>query len=71
MSEQPEYSDISELEMRELEAEFGRPLSREMALWMIRHRTNRAAVERMLNQSDNEKNEEEEEPAEIEITGCP
>jgi hypothetical protein len=42
-----------------------------MALWMIRHRTNRAAVERMLNQSDNEKNEDEEEPAEMEITGCP
>lgn len=54
MYEQPAYSEISELEMRDLEAEFGRPLTRLMALWMIRHRIMRAAVQRMLNASDDE-----------------
>ena len=55
--------------MRELEAEFGRPLSYEMALWLIRHRTNRAAVERMLKQGDDENNkEDEEQPAEIKMS---
>ena len=48
MDEQPAYSEISADEMRELEAEFGRSLNREAALWMIRLKTNRAAIQRML-----------------------
>jgi hypothetical protein len=65
MKEKPEYSEISELEMRDLEAEFGRPLTREMALWLIRHRMNRAAVELMLNDEKElrEDEDKEEEPA--------
>jgi len=67
MKEKPEYSEISELEMRDLEAEFGRPLTREKALWLIRNRMNRAAVELMLNEEkdvreDNEDNEEDQRP---------
>ena len=54
MDERPEYSEISELEMRDLEAEFGRPLSREAAFWLIRQRINRDAVERMLNEHKEE-----------------
>jgi hypothetical protein len=48
MDEQPPYSDISAAEMRDLEAEFGRPLTHLLALWLIRHRINRAAVQRMI-----------------------
>lgn len=64
MQEKPEYSEISELEMRDLEAEFGRPLTREKALWLIRNRMNRAAVELMLNEEtevpeDEDKEEEQ------------
>lgn len=58
MNEKPKYSEISELEMRDLEAEFGRPLTRVMAFWLIRQRINRAAVERML-----EEGRAEEQPA--------
>ena len=54
MLEQPAYSEINDLEMRDLEAEFGRPLTRQMAFWLIRHRINRGAVQRMLNVSDDE-----------------
>lgn len=62
MKEKPEYSEISDLEMRDLEAEFGRPLSREMALWLIRNRMNRAAVELMLNEEKElPENEDKEE----------
>jgi hypothetical protein len=57
MDEQPAYSEISELEMRELETEFGRPLTRELALWLIRCRINRAAIQRMIDE-----NRYEEEP---------
>jgi hypothetical protein len=46
--ETPQYSDINDAELREIEAEFGRPLTREQAQWFIRNRTNREAVERML-----------------------
>ena len=63
--EKPEYSEISELEMRDLEAEFGRPLTRDKALWLIRNRMNRAAVELMLNEEkivDEEKDKEDEQP---------
>ena len=60
MNEKPEYSEISELEMRDLEAEFGRPLTRVMAFWLIRQKINRAAVERML-----EEGREEEQPASL------
>jgi hypothetical protein len=71
MKEKPEYSEISELEMRDLEAEFGRPLTREKALWLIRNRMNRAAVELMLNEEkdvheENEDNEDEQHPAGLE-----
>ena len=66
MTEKPEYSEISELEMRDLEAEFGRPLTREKALWLIRNRMNRAAVELMLNEEkdlpEDEDKEEEHAP---------
>jgi hypothetical protein len=51
MNEQPAYSEISELEMRELEAEFGRPLTRELALWLIRNNTNRAAIQLMIDEN--------------------
>jgi len=59
MDERPEYSEISPQEMRDLESEFGRPLTREKAFWLIRQRINRGAVERMLN----ERPEEEHPPA--------
>jgi hypothetical protein len=48
MKETPQYANISDAELRELEAEFGRPLTRELALWFIRNRTSREAIERML-----------------------
>jgi hypothetical protein len=54
MDEQPAYSEISELEMRELEAEFGHPLTRELALWLIRNKIIRAAVERMIDETSDE-----------------
>lgn len=67
MKEKPEYSEISEMEMRDLEAEFGRPLTREMALWLIRNRMNRAAVELMLNEEKElpEDEDKEEEQASV------
>jgi hypothetical protein len=46
--EEPEYADINAAELREIEAELGRPVSRELAQWFIRNRINREAVERML-----------------------
>jgi hypothetical protein len=46
--EQPQYAEINELEIREIEAEFGHPVTREVAQWFIRNRINRVAVERML-----------------------
>jgi hypothetical protein len=49
MIEYPQYSRICDDELRELEIEFGRSLSRGMAQWYIRNRTNRQAVERMVN----------------------
>jgi hypothetical protein len=52
MKEAPKYADINDAELREIEAEFGRPLTRELALWSIRNRTNREAVERMLADND-------------------
>jgi hypothetical protein len=50
MDEQPEYSSISDLEMRDLEAEFGHPLTHDLALWLIRNRINRAAVQLMIDE---------------------
>jgi hypothetical protein len=41
------YSKINPEELRDLEAEFGHPLTPDLALWMIRARMNREAVERM------------------------
>jgi hypothetical protein len=50
--ETPQYSDINDAELREIEAEFGHSLTRELAQWFIRNRTNREAVERMLRDKD-------------------
>ena len=50
--ETPQYSDINDAELREMEMEFGHPLTRELAQWFIRNRTNREAVERMLRDND-------------------
>jgi hypothetical protein len=47
MIEKAQYPTVCDDEMRDLEAEFGRPLSQELAQWFIRNRTNRQAVERM------------------------
>jgi hypothetical protein len=46
--EEPQYSDINDAELREIEAELGHPVTRELAQWFIRNRMNREAVERML-----------------------
>jgi len=46
--EEPKYTDINEAELRDIEAELGHPVTRELAQWFIRNRTNREAVERML-----------------------
>ncbi|HLW81472.1 MAG TPA: EamA family transporter [Candidatus Acidoferrales bacterium] len=52
MDEAPAYAEFSDQELRQMEAEFGRPLSRELALWFTRNRTNREAIERMLCAAD-------------------
>jgi drug/metabolite transporter (DMT)-like permease len=52
MDEAPAYAEFSGQELKQVEAEFGRPLSREVALWLIRNRTNREAIERMLCAAD-------------------
>jgi hypothetical protein len=52
MRETPKYAEISEIELREIEAEFGHPVTRELAQWFIRNRINREAVERMLEAPD-------------------
>ena len=59
MDEQPAYSEISELEMRELEAEFGHPLTHELALWLIRNKINRAAVQLMIDEMDENRCEDQ------------
>lgn len=46
--EKPRYADINDAGLREMEAGFGCPLTRQLALWSIRNRTNRQAVERIL-----------------------
>jgi hypothetical protein len=51
--EEPQYADINDAEFREIEAELGHPVTREVAQWFIRNRTNREAVERMLAKPDN------------------
>jgi hypothetical protein len=50
--ETPQYSDINDAELRDIEAEFGHPLTRELAQWFIRNRINREAVERILRDKD-------------------
>jgi hypothetical protein len=50
VDKQPAYSKINEVEMRELEAEFGHPLTHELALWLIRNKINRAAVQLMIDE---------------------
>jgi hypothetical protein len=52
MRETPKYAEISKAELRDIEAEFGHPLTRELAQWFIRNRMNREAVERMLEAPD-------------------
>jgi hypothetical protein len=46
--EEPQYADINNAELREIEAELGHPVTRELAYWFIRNRANREAIERML-----------------------
>lgn len=52
MKETPHYAELSKEELKLIEAEFGHPLSRELALWFIRNRMTRDAVERMLGVED-------------------
>jgi hypothetical protein len=52
MRETPKYADISEAELKEIEAELGHRPTRELAQWFIRNRINREAVERMIEASD-------------------
>jgi hypothetical protein len=47
--EEPQYAEINDAELREIEAELGHPVTRELAQWFIRNRINREAVERMLD----------------------
>lgn len=54
MDELPAYTELSEEELKEMEDEFGRVLSPELALWFIRNRANREAVERMLKTADSD-----------------
>jgi hypothetical protein len=46
--EEPQYAEINEAELREIEAEVGHPVTRELAQWFIRNRIHREAIERML-----------------------
>jgi hypothetical protein len=55
MKETPQYADISDAELKDIEAEFGRPLTRELAQWFIRNRTNCEAVARMVEQMDSKR----------------
>jgi hypothetical protein len=48
MQETPRYADISSDELAEIENEFGHPVSRELALWFVRNRSRREAIERMI-----------------------
>jgi hypothetical protein len=50
--EEPQYADINDAELREIEAELGHPVTRELAQWVVRNRINRQAVERMLAATD-------------------
>jgi hypothetical protein len=52
MRESPRYAEINSAELREIEAELGHPVTRELAQWFIRNRTNREAVERMIEAAD-------------------
>ena len=42
------YSRMNPNELRDLEAEFGRPLTPELAQWRVRARMNRQAVQLMI-----------------------
>lgn len=50
--EEPHYADIHEAELKEIEAELGHPVTRELAQWFIRNRMNREAIDRMLKAAD-------------------
>jgi hypothetical protein len=52
MKKKPHYAELSKEELKQIEAEFGHPLSGELALWFIRNRMTREAVERMLKAED-------------------
>jgi hypothetical protein len=67
MSEKPGYSEISDAEMRDLEADFGRPLTRELAFWLIRTKTNRAAILRMIGEAEESLDEHSEEGEHLSI----
>jgi hypothetical protein len=48
MPRQIPYSPINPDELRDLEAEFGRPLTPELAQWLLRARMNRKAIQLMI-----------------------
>jgi len=48
MSYEIPYSRMNPSELRDLEAEFGRPLTPELAQWLLRARMNRQAVQLMI-----------------------
>jgi hypothetical protein len=50
MPSQIPYSRMNPKELRDLEAEFGRPLTPELAQWLLRARMNRQAVELMIGE---------------------
>ena len=52
MKETPHYAELSKEELKQIEADFGHPVSRELALWFVRNRMNRDAIERMLGAGD-------------------
>lgn len=68
INEKPGYSEISEEEMRDLEADFGRPLTRDLAFWLIRMKTNRSAILRMMGESEDEEWPEEHSPEDEHVT---
>lgn len=48
MQDLPQYAEISSEELAEIENEFGHPVTPELALWFVRNRSRREAIERMI-----------------------
>lgn len=48
---------VSEEELRDIEAEFGHPLTGELAQWFIRNWIHRGAVERILADTESDQTE--------------